>query len=100
MYQDNSLWAASRLKRNLSLGQKKREEKRERERDKMQSLVDRRNLAAYYRTNYGICVNSNDVERLTEKQLLIKLETRHQLMMEHWSAVKIQANVRRFICMN
>ena len=35
MYQDNSLWAASRLQQRLNLGHEKREIKRERERAKI-----------------------------------------------------------------
>ena len=77
MFQDNSLWAASRLKSALIGGNKHREQKRERERARMQSLIDRRSLAAHYKENFGIRVDASDIERLTEKQLLIKLETRN-----------------------
>lgn len=67
MFQDNSLWAASRLQVRLNDGNKLREAKREREKTKLQSVLDRRALAAHYRDNYGIRVDSNIVERLTEK---------------------------------
>jgi len=77
MYQDNSLWAASRLNLRLSHGNSIREVKLERERAKLQNTLARRTLAAHYRDNYGIKVDINTIERLTEKQLLIKLETRY-----------------------
>ena len=77
MYQDNSLWAASRLHLRLSHGNGVHEVKRERERAKLQSILDRRALAAHYKDNYGIKVDINVIERLTEKQLLIKPETRY-----------------------
>ena len=67
MYQDNSLWAASRLQQRLSLGHKAREQKRERERAKLLGLVDRRALAAHYRDNFSVRVDPKDIERLTEK---------------------------------
>ena len=63
--------------------------KRERERAKLQSLIDRRELAAHYFENYGIRVNNDDIERLTEKQLLIKLETRNAIAKENRSAIRI-----------
>ena len=97
MYQDNSLWAASRLQQRLSHGQKQRELKRERERAKLQSLIDRRALAARYLQDHGIRVDLKDIERLTEKQLLIKLETRHAVCKENRAAIKIQLMTRRFI---
>lgn len=48
----------------------------------MQSIIDRRALAAKYRDNYGIRVDPIEIEKLTEKQLLIKLETRWQIIKE------------------
>ena len=71
--------------------------KREREREKLQSLIDRRALAARYLNEFGIRVDNHDIERLTEKQLLIKLETRHAVCKENRAALKIQHMTRRFI---
>ena len=48
-------------------GQKMRQQKRERELIKLQTIVDKRALAAYYKENYGIRIDSTEVERLTEK---------------------------------
>ena len=67
MYQDNSLWAASRLKNRLSVGQEMRELKREREMNKLKSTLDKRALAEFYRSNLGITIDSREIERLTEK---------------------------------
>ena len=67
MYQDNSLWSATRLQQRLLHGQKMRQQKRERELIKLQTIVDKRALAAYYKENYGIRIDSTEVERLTEK---------------------------------
>ena len=67
MYQDNSLWSATRLQQRLMHGQKMRQQKRERELIKLQTIVDKRALAAYYKENYGIRIDSTEVERLTEK---------------------------------
>ena len=52
-------------------------------------LIDRRELAAHYFENYGVRVNNDDIERLTEKQLLIKLETRNAIAKENRSAIRI-----------
>jgi len=67
MYQDNSLWAASRLQKRLNQGHQLRDSKRERERAKLQSIIDRRALAALYKEKHGIRIDNHEVERLTEK---------------------------------
>lgn len=100
MFQDNSLWAASRLQQRLTHGNHFREAKMERERAKLQSLLDRRALATHYKEKYGIKVDSRTIERLTEKQLLIKLETRCQIAKENQAAIKIQSVARVLICKN
>ena len=66
----------------------------------MQNLIDRRALAVHYREKYGIKVDSRTVERLTEKQLLIKLETRCQIAKENNAAIRIQAIARKVIFRN
>lgn len=66
----------------------------------MKTIIDKRALAAHYRDNYGINVDLNEIERLTEKQLLIKLETRLQMLKERKAAVLIQSHCRRIICRN
>ena len=66
----------------------------------MQSIIDRRALAAKYRDNYGIRIDPAEIEKLTEKQLLIKLETRWQIIKETTAVVRIQSMARRLICMN
>ena len=63
----------------------------------MRALLERRNLAAHYYDNFGIHIDSEDVERLSEKQLLIKLETRLSLKKEYEAAKMMQSLARRFI---
>ena len=43
-------------------------------------------------------MSNKEIERLTEKQLLIKLETRLQLFKENEAAIRIQAQARKMIC--
>lgn len=44
--------------------------------------MDRRALAAQYLEEHGIKIDNDAVERLTEKQLLIMLETRRLIKKE------------------
>ena len=60
-----------------------------RERIKLQNLVDRRALAAHYLKEYGVKIENDAIERLTEKQLLIMLETRRLIKKETAAAIKI-----------
>ena len=60
-----------------------------RERIKLQGLVDRRALAALYLKEYGVKIENDAIERLTEKQLLIMLETRRLIKKETAAAIKI-----------
>ena len=74
-----------------------RQRKREREMDKMRSIIDKRALGAHYRETYGIRVTENDLTQLTEKQLLIKLECRLQSIRERKAAIKLQSLARMLI---
>ena len=89
MYQDNSLTAASRLKNQLIEGHKKREMRREAEIAKIQSLLNRRELAAFYFEKFGVKVEDSDIERLSENMLLIKLETQHHFLREQRASILI-----------
>ncbi len=60
-----------------------------RERIKLQGLVERRELAAQYLKKFGVKIDNYSVERLTEKQLLIMLETRRLVKTELEAAIKI-----------
>ena len=44
-----------------------RELKREREMAKLKSMLDKRDLAQFYRSNLGITIDSREIEQLTEK---------------------------------
>lgn len=60
-----------------------------RERIKLQGLVERRELAAHYLKEHGVKIENDAIERLTEKQLLIMLETRRLIKKETAAAIKI-----------
>ena len=51
--------------------------------------MDRRALAAHYLKEYGVKIENDAIERLTEKQLLIMLETRRLIKKETAAAIKI-----------
>ena len=67
MYQDNSLWAASKFKDRLTVAQEMRLLKQEREMNKLKGMLDKRNLVHFYDTNYGIKIDPLKIERLSEK---------------------------------
>lgn len=56
---------------------------------KLHKISDKRALARYYKVSYGIKIDPLLIERLSEKQLLIKLETKHHILKERNAAVKI-----------
>ena len=58
--------AATRYHNKLKEGYKKREAKRARELGKIQSIVDKRELVAYYFNNFGIMIDPQDIEKLSE----------------------------------
>lgn len=60
--------------------------------------MNKKALAAHYRDNLDIHCDSNEVERFSEIQLLIKLETRHHEKKETDAVIRIQSQVRRMIC--
>ena len=67
---------------------------------KMQSLSNRRTQAQFYRENWGVRVDESEIKRLSEKQLLIKLETRLKRKRMYEAARLIQSYARRLICRN
>ena len=66
--------------------------------EKLKDITNKRALAKKYKQKYGIRIDALLIERLTEKQLLIKLETRYQIIKERNAAIKIQSMARQFIC--
>jgi len=62
---------------------------REREIARYQAKIAKQELAAYYRENYGIKASVHDTERLSEQQLLVKLETKWQVKKEELAAIKL-----------
>ena len=67
---------------------------------KLKNILERRTLAHNYKVNYGISIEATEVERLTEKQLLIKLETKYHIIKEEKAAIVIQSMGRFMICRN
>ena len=51
--------------------------------------MERRELAAHYLKEHGVKIENDAIERLTEKQLLIMLETRRLIKKETAAAIKI-----------
>ena len=45
--------------------------------DKLRKIGEKRAMARHYNTSYGIKIDPQLIERLTEKQLLIKLHTKY-----------------------
>ena len=54
-------------------------------------MVAKKELVEYYLRNYDIKATQRDMESLSEKQLLIKLETKWQVKKEELAAIKLQA---------
>ena len=75
MYEDNTLFTASKHYQRLTVGHHEWVQKKENKVAELQSLINRRKMATQYKNKFGICIKSEEVKRLSEIQLFIKLET-------------------------
>ena len=55
---------------------------------------------SHYNINYGIQIDENRTEYLSEKQVLIILETKLHKIKENMAATRIQAQAKKLICRN
>ena len=60
-------------------------------------MISKKELAQYYFRKYEIKARASEIQNLTEKQLLIQLETRWQLEKENLAAIKLQSFGRMVI---
>lgn len=90
--------AATRLQNRMKQTQQKKELKRERDYEKMQKYIDKKVLLSHYEQNYGISIDESRIEQLSEKQMLIILETKLIKIKEIKAATKIQAYAKKTIC--
>ena len=60
-------------------------------------MADRTTLVKLYLKHYGIKCSQDDIENLSDRQLLIKLEHKLHQKREKWAAIQIQAIARRFL---
>ena len=88
------------MKTRLVDGFKDRQMKRQREIDKLKTMQEKRELAKFYKESYDISSNIKDFEKITKKELLIKLEMKWQIKKEQIAALRIQTKARMFICRN
>ena len=65
--------------------------------EKLESIKTRRQIADHYLKNYGIKTSLKQIDKFTEKQLFIKLETKWQAKKEWQAAIVIQTTARMFV---
>ena len=63
--------------------------KAQKEIDKLTSIKTRREIADHYLQNWGIKTTSKQIDKYTEKQLFIMLETKWQAKKEQQAALLI-----------
>ena len=65
--------------------------------DKMRQFNQKKELADHYLNLYGIVTDLTHIEKMSKKELLIKLELKKQIQMELNAAIRLQAYGRMFI---
>ena len=87
MYQDTSLASASRNRSRIVPNDRIRDLAVFEKLEKQRQMADRATLGKLYMKHYGIRCSQSEIENLSDRQLLIKLEQKLNKKQEKWAAI-------------